>query len=142
LAVPLGSTVVLNGAQAGPAEDCLWQAFQSCQAATLDLTALGPDASETHTFTTVPQRGACGLTDTRAQDVSLPPTGTPTQQPTTFTCASLAHPAGGGLVAQGCGADGDLCLPAPAAAPTARAASAAPRRTASDGGWTGPGVGA
>jgi hypothetical protein len=106
---------VLNGDKAGPAEACFWQAFHHCQAAALTVTAMGVDAGETRTLTTVPQGSGCGLTDKREHYV-IP---TNTHQVTNFTCASLAQQSGGGLVAKGCGADGDVTIPAPAPSPTA-----------------------
>ena len=107
-----GPNTVLNGDKAGPAEDCFWRAFQRCQVASLVVTAMGVDAGVTRTFTTVPQRGGgCGLSDKREHYVV--PSGT--SQAETFTCASLTQVTGGGLVAKGCGADGDITIPAPAA---------------------------
>jgi hypothetical protein len=103
------STVVVNGDKAGPAETCFWQAWQHCQAATLTLTAMGVDAGETRTFTTAPQSHGCGLSDKREHYV-IP---TNTHQIATFTCASLTKSSDGGLVAKGCGADGDIIIPPP-----------------------------
>jgi hypothetical protein len=110
-----GSNIVLNGDQAGPAEDCFSRAFQHCQPATLTMTEMGVDAGVKHSFTIASQTGTCELTDRREHYV-VP---TSTNQVATFTCASLAQAAGGGLVAKGCGAEGDITIPAPTASPSA-----------------------
>lgn len=110
-----GPNTVLNGDKAGPAEDCFWRAFHQCHAATLTVTAMGVDAGVTRTLTIVSKSGGCGLTD-KSEHYVIPSN---THQVTTFTCATLTQATGGGLVAKGCGADGDVTIPAPAASPTA-----------------------
>jgi hypothetical protein len=110
-----GTHIVLNGDKAGSAEGCFLRAFQHCQPATLTMTEMGVDAGVTRTFTIVPQTDTCGLTDKREHYV-VPST---TNQATSFTCARVAQGTDGGLVAKGCGADGDVTIPAPTASPTA-----------------------
>lgn len=106
-----GRQAPTNGPVAQQAETCFSRAYAKCQAAALTLTIMGVDSGVIRTFTL--QRnsgGACQVMDARHTYIA-PSHDSPTA---TFTCAGLqaAQGAQGGLVVVGCGADGDIAIPA------------------------------
>lgn len=98
-------------ASAGQVETCFWQAYQHCQAATMNLTAMGVDAGSIRAFTITPNGSACTVQDT-IQYYVIPKGNGPAH---TYTCTGLAQPKQGGLLFTACGADGDVAVPAPGA---------------------------
>ncbi|GEM_PF-5052363 len=99
---------VLNGPAVAQAESCFQQAFQQCAPATLSVTWMSIDTGVIRTFAVAPSGDHCSVTDLM-QPYFVPPHPA---QTATFTCASVAQKPGG-LLISGCGADGDLLLPAP-----------------------------
>lgn len=105
-------------------ETCFWRAYGSCtHPATLvyqvdapDMT--GADGSPTysltvHTLVVQPSHDACALTDA----VSVyPPASSSLAH---YTCAGLSRTSDGGLVAQACGAEGQVIIPSITSAPLA-----------------------
>jgi len=98
---------VLNDGAAQQAEGCFWQAFQRCAAATLMATWMSVDTGVNRTFTIGQGNGGCAVTDV-VQPYSVPSRGQPAS---TYSCSSVVQRSGG-LVNTGCGADGDVVLPA------------------------------
>jgi hypothetical protein len=87
------------------AESCLWQAYSTCQTATVVYDEAGTDTSDTHTITVQSKTSGCVVSDvaqgfTIVADASVE----------TYTCSRLAKNADGGLLVIGCGALGDLKL--------------------------------
>ncbi len=89
---------------------CFWDAYQNCQAATLTYSTFGVDTGDTYTFTLQHQNSGCTLTD--AHDHVTAPR--PAQHIGTYTCSSLVRQQDGSLVAQSCGQDGNITIPATA----------------------------
>jgi hypothetical protein len=104
-AVSKGARVV--GDPSGP-EGCLWQAWMGCQSATLVYTTFGVDTGKTHTHTVQPVKGACEVQDA-VQGYSANGGGSRSLI-VTYACASLERAPDGGLVARGCGEEGDLTI--------------------------------
>ncbi|HEU0026630.1 MAG TPA: hypothetical protein VFQ25_05895 [Ktedonobacterales bacterium] len=110
----LASDAVGEQATVTGIEDCFWQAYVSCaRPSTLVMNAramlprnANADAFATHNLVAQDSPGSCALTDTVVERDAPN-----TQSRVTYTCASLAHAAGGGLVARACGAEGDLTIP-------------------------------
>jgi hypothetical protein len=98
---------LINPAAARQAENCFWQAFQTCSPATLAFSKMGVDTVLTHTFTITGNNGKCAISDT-VQNGG--PDAVPTP-PRTYTCAGLTQQADG-LHFTSCGADGDILVPA------------------------------
>jgi hypothetical protein len=92
-------------------EDCFWQAWARCATATLIFTHFGVDTGVTHTLTIQPRNGACALADA-AQGYFASGTGR-VYPVNVYACAGLERSPDGGLVARGCGAEGDLVIPPP-----------------------------
>lgn len=90
------------------AEDCFFQAFQACQAATLAVTMMGVDAGTTNNFAIEAQGTGCRVTGNVVRYVVPRPTAVPEQ----FVCQGLSRK-NNGLVFSGCGAQGDIVVPAP-----------------------------
>ena len=90
------------------AEDCFFQAFQACQAATLSVTMAGVDAGTIDRFAVEPQAGGCRITGSVVHYVIPRPTAVPEQ----FTCQGLSRK-NNGLLFSGCGSQGDIAVPAP-----------------------------
>jgi hypothetical protein len=90
-------------------EQCLWHAYQTCQAATLVYNEVGLDFTETHAVSEQPHGARCSVTDATQgqQDGS----GQTTQ--TSYQCRGMEQQARG-LVMLGCGAEGDITIPASA----------------------------
>ncbi len=90
------------------AEDCFWQAFQDCRAASLTVTMAGVDAGTIHRFTLEKDGGRCKIVDSAVTYV-IP---RPTPAPVVSTCNGLIRQ-NGGLLFKGCGDQGDISVPAP-----------------------------
>jgi hypothetical protein len=108
--VQLRGIVLVDGASAGQAETCFYQAFQQCQRASLAVNEMGVDAGTDRVFSTASGSGSdCIISDMVTTYV------VPTQHNTTktYTCASLSRK-DGGLLFSSCGADGDVYVPASA----------------------------
>ena len=115
--VPLAScgSIVIGGVQRAPldpsaastAETCCAHAYQQCVAATLQVTWMGVDAGVVRHFAVSPSGGQCSITD-QAQSYVAP---RPPLPATTYACASVAQKPEG-LIIAGCGADGDVLVPA------------------------------
>jgi hypothetical protein len=87
-------------------EDCFWQAYQQCHAATLSYVQGSVDTAQIHTFTLKSQNNQCVITDAlQSQVVPRPakPVGT-------YTCTGLTR-ANDGLHFSACGNDGDVVVP-------------------------------
>src|SRR5579859_6165530 len=108
-----GPGVVQNTGAAQQAEHCFWQAYQAGQPASLTLRVMGVDTLATHTLTLTPGTGGLLIQDTvQLTVVPRPPAGA-----SNYTCAALRQePAG--LRVLGCGTEGDILIPAPAAPPS------------------------
>lgn len=102
------------GDPSGP-ENCLWQAWERCQPATLVYTRFGVDTGETHTITVQQNNGACEIRDA-TQGYSANGGGSRSLI-ITYTCAGLEPAPDGGLLVHACGGEGDLTIP-PAEPPT------------------------
>ncbi len=104
-AIHQGATGVSGDAAA---ETCFWQAYSTCQPATLEYTFMGVDAGATHTFTAQPgAAGACALSD--SVESYIAPSHNVTH---TYTCANLRQQ-NGGLLFAACSAEGDIFIPPP-----------------------------
>jgi hypothetical protein len=90
------------------AEDCFFQAFQQCQAATLTVTMAGVDAGTINNFAVEKQGDNCRITGSVVRYVVPRPTPVPEQ----FICQGLTRK-NGGLLFTACGAQGDIVVPAP-----------------------------
>ena len=86
--------------------NCLWQAYQQCHSATLVATTVYVDTGIRHYLTVQAQGGRCTVHD--VADNFVVPGHHDTI--TAFTCAGLRQ-SGAGLVAFGCGAEGDVTIP-------------------------------
>jgi hypothetical protein len=105
-----GTITVGEGGTAGdftPAVQCLWKAYETCQAATLVYQNAGLDFTETHAVSVQQHGGSCSVTDAAQgkQDQSF---GRPARQ--SYQCSGMEQQAGG-LVIVGCGAEGDVPIP-------------------------------
>ena len=96
------------GDPSGP-ETCLWQEYMRCKTATLVFTQFGVDTGEIHTITVERQGGTCAVFD--AEQGYSANFGGSRSGITTYTCD-------GGLIAIGCGAEGDIDIPPAAPTPT------------------------
>lgn len=106
-----GTITAGEGGTAGdftPAEQCLWKAYATCQAATLIYQNAGLDFTETHAVSVRQHGGSCSVTDATQgkQDESF---GQPARH--SYQCSGMEQQAGG-LVIVGCGAEGDVPIPA------------------------------
>jgi hypothetical protein len=90
------------------AESCLWQAYTTCQTATVVYDEAGTDTSDTHTITVQSTSGGCAVSDV-AQSYGP---GSGNNGPTTlaYACSGLRQSGSGGLLATDCGDEGDLKL--------------------------------
>jgi hypothetical protein len=111
--VAAGRVLPGDAAAARAAEDCFARDYASCAPATLVFTFMGVDTGTTRTFSESLSNGKCTVTDA-VQGYTANGGGKtfPTQ---TYTCAGLRQQADG-LHVTGCGQDGDVVVPAPAAA--------------------------
>jgi hypothetical protein len=106
-----GTITAGEGGMAGdftPAEQCLWHAYETCQAATLVYKNAGLDFTETHAVSVQKHGGNCSVTDATQgkQDSSF---GQPSRL--SYQCSGMAQQASG-LVILGCGAEGNVTIPA------------------------------
>ncbi len=85
--------------------NCFWQAYQHCQAASMQLTFMGVDAGVQHLFTIQKQGSTCALTD-GAQSYNIGMHSTPT----TFACTSVAM-GWDGMHITGCKNEGTFVIP-------------------------------
>jgi hypothetical protein len=101
-----GLEVPVNDNGGAAAENCFWQAFRTCQPATLVYIMGGVDTVLTRTFTIHNNHGKCSITDTRQFQV-VPRLPSPAQ---VFTCAGLTK-LSNTLRINTCGKDGNIVLP-------------------------------
>jgi hypothetical protein len=107
-----GAVLIVRGNQfadqaaAKQAENCFWQAYQHCQAATLRVTTMGVDAGTIRLFTITPKAGSCQVTDA-VQTYVVP---NHTSAVTTYTCSGVKQQASG-LLFQSCGQEGNVSVP-------------------------------
>lgn len=81
-------------------------AYEACQAATLVYTFGGLDDTVTHTVSVQPHGAGCSVTDATID--AGPPHRTSRND---FQCHGMEQQ-GGALVLLGCGAEGDITIPA------------------------------
>src|SRR6266581_600508 len=93
----LNAHFIESEASVRQAENCFWQAFQQCSAASL-------------TFQTVNNNGKCSISDVTQHYIAP----NPTQAGQTYTCTGLARQADG-LHFLNCGAEGNIVVPLPLA---------------------------
>ena len=96
----------LNGSTAKQAEDCFWQAYQKCHAASLSFTTSGVDTVAVHTFTIQSNGEQCTINDA-VQHAIVP---APLSAAKTYTCTGITQQADG-LHFASCGNDGDIVVP-------------------------------
>ena len=101
-----GDGQVVDSTKAQQAENCFWQAYQQCQAATIIVTTMGVDSGIIRTFTVVPNGGTCKVSDAEQNYVVPNHTG----PLNIYTCANVQQ-LSGGLLFHSCGADGDVRVP-------------------------------
>ncbi len=89
------------------AESCLWQAYTTCQTATVVYVEAGFDTTDTHTITVQSKGGGCAVTDVMQFQNAGSSNGPTTQA---YACSGLRQSAAGGLLATDCGDEGDLKL--------------------------------
>ena len=99
--------VPLNEPAAKQAEDCFWQAFQKCQAATLSYTLTSVDTVVVRTFTIQGSGEQCSIKDA-VQHAIVPAKLSAAK---TYTCTGVAQKVDG-LHFSACGDDGDVTVPA------------------------------
>ena len=97
-----------NGPSAKQAEDCFWQAYQKCHAASLTFTTTGVDTVLVRTFTIQNNGEQCSVSDT-VQHAIVP---APLSAAKTYTCTGVTEQADG-LHFTGCGNDGNIILTLP-----------------------------
>jgi hypothetical protein len=88
-------------------EQCLWHAYQTCQAATLVYKDWGLDNIASHAVSVYQHGGSCSVADA-TQDV-LEGHGELSRD--SFPCTGMEQQASG-LVLLSCGAEGDITIPA------------------------------
>jgi hypothetical protein len=88
-------------------EDCFWQAYQLCHAATLTYVQSSVDTSKIHTFTLKSQSNQCIISDALQNQVA-PRAPRPIGN---YTCAGLTQK-NDGLYFNACGSDGNIVVPA------------------------------
>jgi hypothetical protein len=104
---PGGTTTSVQAAEA-----CFWHAYQSRQPATLIYAIAGNGEANFYRFFLHPcHGGTCTLSD--SHDV-LHVAPQPNQHVGTFMCSGLTRKPDGSLIAQHCGQDGDITIPASA----------------------------
>lgn len=87
--------------------NCFWQAYQQCQAATMQVTLMGVDAGVQHTFTLQKKGSGCAVTDSALNYnvvVKLK------AKPVVSACSGMAMQADG-LHITGCGNQGTFVIP-------------------------------
>jgi hypothetical protein len=91
------------------AQQCFWQAYHQCQAATLVFIFFALDeGTTTHAITVQRTNGRCTLSDAVQSHNGGPVWGTDTV--TTYTCSALTQQTGG-LLLTDCGREGNVYLP-------------------------------
>lgn len=90
------------------AEDCFWQAYQQCKAATISYTAGGVDTVSINTFTIKNDNGKCAVSDAAQFSIAPNKPGAPK----TYSCSGITQQQNG-LRITSCGERGDIVLPAP-----------------------------
>jgi len=95
-----------NETTAKQVENCFWQAYQQCQAATLSFTKSGLDAGTIHAFTIASNNGQCSISD--AIQTYIAPN--PPRPGKTYACTSLTQQVDG-LHFASCGELGDIIVP-------------------------------
>ena len=98
--------IPLNGPAAKQAEDCFWQAYQKCHAASLSFTTTGVDTVVVRTFTIQNNGEQCSVSDT-VQHAIVP---APLSAAKIYTCTGVTEQADG-LHFTGCGNDGNIIVP-------------------------------
>ena len=98
--------IPLNGPATKQAEDCFWQAYQKCHAASLSFTTTGVDTVVVRTFTIQNNGEQCSVSDT-VQHAIVP---APLSAAKTYTCTGVTEQADG-LHFTGCGNDGNIIVP-------------------------------
>lgn len=88
-------------------EDCFWQAYQLCHAATMTYVQSSVDTSKIHTFSLKSQSNQCFISDALQNQVA-PRTPQPIGN---YTCAGLTQK-NDGLHFNACGSDGNIIVPA------------------------------
>lgn len=88
-------------------EDCFWQAYQLCHAATLTYVQSSVDTSKIHTFVLKSQSNQCIINDALQSQVA-PRAPKPIGN---YTCAGLTQK-NDGLYFNACGSDGNIVVPA------------------------------
>jgi len=106
----LDTHFIESGEKVQQAENCFWQAFQQCSAASLTFQASGTDAGVIHTFTTIDNNGKCSISDATQHYIAP----NPTQPGPAYTCTGLARQADG-LHFLNCGDEGNIVVPLPLA---------------------------
>lgn len=96
-----------SGPDAKQAENCFWQAYQKCQAASLSYTLTGVDTIIKHTFTINKNGQQCSVSD-MVQHAVVP---APLSAAKTYTCTGVVQQADG-LHISNCGIDGTILIPA------------------------------
>lgn len=118
--------VVLNRVDAEQAEDCFFEAYQTCAGARLDVRITGDDTTQGHDFGLENRDGSCTPVDVEIMPIpqcipvnpSLPSgactvaPGAPASQ--TFYCAGLSRQ-DRSLIFSSCGDLGDIVVPGPMA---------------------------
>src|SRR5438045_7265274 len=97
--------IPVNGPAAKQTEDCFWQAFQKCHAASLSYTTTGVDTVVVRNFTIQNNGEQCSVSDT-VQHAIVP---APLSAAKTYTCTGVTEQADG-LNFKGCGNDGDIIV--------------------------------
>src|SRR5437588_4082613 len=98
--------IPLNGAAAKQAEDCFWQAYQKCHAASITFTTTGVDTVAVHTFTIQNNGEQCSVSDA-VQHAIVPASLSAAK---TYTCTGVTKQADG-LHFTGCGNEGNIIVP-------------------------------
>ncbi len=106
----LNTPFIESGEKVQQAENCFWQAFQTCSAASLTFETSGTDAGVIHTFTIINNNGKCSISDATQHYIAP----NPTQSGPAYTCTGLARQADG-LHFLNCGAEGNIVVPLPLA---------------------------
>ena len=89
-------------------EQCLWHAYETCQPATLVYNGVGLDFTLTHAVSVQSQGPSCKVTDATQGVYDGPSLWTGR---TSYQCRGIEQQARG-LVLLGCGAEGDITIPA------------------------------
>lgn len=94
---------------AAPAENCLWQAYVHCQAASLTYNWAGTDTGESHHIRIGPSSAQGCLVVDRRTSYSAIGGGYPRLSPV-VDCVGI-QPSANGLMVKGCSSEGDIGIP-------------------------------